>query len=329
MIVIHVNDRLVFTGVVSSIVELEKIPELVPMADPAYEVSPRQQRQRRLCEAVVSENSPLIGKTIRDADFRASYGAAVVAVHRGGHRVEKKIGDIALYPGDTLLLQTTPNFLRAYRNDPAFYLVSGVEEWRPLRRDRAWIAGLLFLTLLVLMTTGLVPTLIAATLVAVFMVAMGCISAGEARRSVEWQVLVTIAAAFGVGTALQNSGAATAIATTLVSATEAWGAIAALAAIYLLGSILTELITNNAAAVLLFPFCLETARLYDVSPRPFLIALVLSASASFMTPIGYQTNMMVYGPGGYRFADFLKVGGPLNLLLWIVAVILIPFFWPF
>ena len=326
---IEVNDRLVFTGVVSSIVELEKIPGLVPAVDPTYEVSSKQQRLRRLCEAVVSSNSPVIGKTIREADFREFYGAAVVAVHRGGSRVIKKIGDIVLRPGDTLLLQTGPHFMRVYRNDPAFYLVSNVEEWRPLRRDRAWIAGLLFFVLIVLMTTELVPTLIAAALIAVFMVAMGCISAGEARRSVEWQVLVTIAASFGVGTALQNSGAATAIAGTIVDITKEWGPVAALAAIYFLGSITTEVITNNAASVLLFPFCLETARLYDVSPRPFIIALVLAASASFMTPIGYQTNMMVYGPGGYRFSDFLRIGGPLNAILWIAAVILIPLFWPF
>ncbi|MCA9117909.1 MAG: anion permease, partial [Planctomycetaceae bacterium] len=142
-------------------------------------------------------------------------------------------------------------------------------------------------------------------------------------------VLVTIAAAFGVGTALENSGAATAIAKTLVELTQAGGPIAALAAIYLVGSILTELITNNAAAVLMFPFCLETARLYNADPRPFLIALILSASASFMTPIGYQTNMMVYGPGGYRFSDFLRIGGPLNLILAVVAVVLIPLLWPF
>lgn len=327
--VIAANDRLVFTGVVGSIIELEKISGLVPAADPAYEVSPKQQRQRRLCEAVISENSLLIGKSIREADFRASYGAAVVAVHRGGKRVEQKIGDITLQPGDTLLLQVRPHFLRAYRNDPAFYLISDVVEWRPLRRDRAWIAVLLFLILIGLMTAGLVPTLIAATLVAILMVLVGCISAGDAQRSVEWQVLITIAAAFGVGTALENSGAATVIATTLVDATEVWGPIAALAVIYLLGSLMTEVITNNAAAVLLFPFCLETARLYEVNPRPFLIALALAASASFMTPIGYQTNMMVYGPGGYRFSDFLRIGTPLNLLLWITAVLLIPLFWPF
>lgn len=326
--VLRENDRLIFTGIVSSIIELEKIPGLVPIADPDYAVAPGQQRRRRLCEAVVSESAPLVGKTIRDADFRATYGAAVVAVHRAGKRVEKKIGDITLRAGDTLLLQVPPHFQRAYRHDPSFYLVSDVEEWRPIRRDRTWIALILFAGLIALMTTGVLPIHLSATLIAVAMVALGCLSAGEARRSVEWQVLITIAAAFGVGTALEKSGAATAIASGLVDATRAWGPIAALAVIYLLGSIITEIITNNAAAVLLFPFCLETARLYEANSRPFLMVLVLSASASFMTPIGYQTNMMVYGPGGYRFTDFLRVGAPLNLLLWGVAVLLVPVFWP-
>ena len=327
--VIQVHDRLIFTGVVSSIVELEKTAGLVPAADPSYEVAPHQQRSRRLCEAVISANSPLIGKTIREADFRASYGAAVVAVHRGGSRVEKKIGDIRLRPGDTLLLQTQPHFLRVYRNDPAFYLISDVEEWYPVRHDRTWVALMLFVVLLVLMTTGLLPTVLAAALIATGMVFLGCLSAGEARRSIEWQVLVTIAAAFGVGSALQNSGAAASVATALFDSTQGWGPIAALACVYLLGSIVTELITNNAAAVLLFPFCLEVARLYDVSPRPFIFALMLAASASFMTPIGYQTNMMIYGPGGYRFTDFLRVGAPLNLLLWLIAIFLVPAIWPF
>ncbi len=327
--VIQTGDRLVFTGIVSSIIELEKIPGLVPVADSGFEASPRKQQQHRLCEAVISESSPLVGKTIRGADFRATYGAAVLAVHRGGKRLEQKIGDITLQPGDTLLLQVRPHFLRAYRHDPAFYLISDVADWRPIRRDRAWIAVGLFLTLLVLMTTGWVDGLVAAALVAVLMVAAGCLSSGDARRSVDWQVLITIAASFGVGAALQNSGAATAIASTLVNSTESWGPIAALAVIYLLGSLITEVITNNAAAVLIFPFCLETARLYNVDARPFVMALVLAASASFMTPIGYQTNMMVYGPGGYRFTDFLRIGAPLNFLLWPVAVILIPIAWPF
>ncbi len=328
--VIEENDRIVFTGIVSSIIDLEKIVGLVPIAELDYQVSSGEQRGRRLCEAVISESSRLVGKTIRDADFRATYGAAVVAVHRGGKRVAKKIGDIALRPGDTLLMQVRPHFLRAHRHDPSFYLISDVDDYRPLRRDRAWISLLLFAGLILLMITGWVSTIVAATLAAVLMVAAGCISAGDARRSIEWQVLITIAAAFGIGSALQNSGAAAAVAATLFDATRELGPIAALAAIYIITSLLTELITNNAAAVLVFPFCLETARLYDnASPKPFLMALILAASASFMTPIGYQTNMMVYGPGGYRFGDFLRIGAPLNLLLWIVATVLIPLCWPF
>lgn len=327
--VIEAGDRLVFAGIVSSIVELKKIGGLVPIADPHYEVTPKQQTQRQLCEAVISQTSPLIGKTIRDADFRATYGAAVVAVHRGEQRLVGKLGDVTLEPGDTLLMQVGSHFVRAHRNNPAFYLVSNVEEWRPLRRDRAGLALVAFAVLLVLMTTGIVPTLVASTLAASAMVAMGCVSSGDARRSIEWQVLITIAAAFGVGTALQESGAATAIATGFVESTHAWGPVAALAVIYALGSILTELVTNNAVAVLMFPVCIETARIYDIEPRPFLMALALAASASFMTPIGYQTNMMVYGPGGYRFGDFFKFGAPLNLILGVVAVILVPRIWGF
>jgi di/tricarboxylate transporter len=326
--VLEANSRLVFTGIVSSIIDLERIPGLVSIGDPNYEVSPRQKQGRRLCEAVISESSPLIGRTIRDADFRATYSAAVVAVHRGGKRVEKKIGDISLQSGDTLLLQVGPHFLRAHRHDPAFLLVSEMDDWRPLRRERAWVALLLFAALIIFMSTGFVAITVAATLVAVLMIALGCISAGDARRSIEWQVLITIAASFGVGEAIEASGLATAVASNVVEATRPFGPLAALAVIYFLGSLTTELITNNAAAVLMFPFCLETARLYDVSPRPFLIALVLAASASFMTPIGYQTNMMVYGPGGYRFFDFMRIGAPLHIMLWIVAMFLIPVFWP-
>lgn len=327
---IRVNDRLVFTGVVSSIVELEKIPGLVPAADPSYEVSPQQQRTRRLCEAVISEASPLIGKTIREADFRALYGAAVVAVHRGGSRVRQKIGDVRMRPGDTLLLQTTPNFLRAHRNDRSFYLISDVEEWRPMRPDRSWMATILFIVLLVLMTTGIVDTVVASALVAIAMIGVGCISTSEARRSIEWQTLVTIGAAFGVGTALENSGAAAMLAKLVFGSIQGWGPIVAIAAIYFCTWMITEVITNNAAAVLMFPFCLEMAKLYgrEENPMPFVMALVFAASASFMTPIGYQTNMMVYGPGGYKFSDYIRVGLPMNLLLWALAVILIPVFWP-
>jgi di/tricarboxylate transporter len=161
------------------------------------------------------------------------------------------------------------------------------------------------------------------------MLGLGCLSASEARKSIEWQVLVTIAAAFGVGAAIENSGAAAIIVNLAFGSIQNLGPLAALVCIYVLGFLVTELITNNAAAVLMFPFCLETAKLCDVSPLPFVIALMLAASASFMTPVGYQTNMMDYGPGGYQFSDFLKIGAPLNAILAVVALTLIPYFWPF
>jgi di/tricarboxylate transporter len=326
---LRASDRLVFTGIVSSIIEMERIPGLNPVADPAYEVSPRAQQQRRLCEAVISGTSPLIGKTIRDADFRARFNAAVIAVHRGGERVKQKVGDIELEAGDTLLLQTQPHFQRAYRNDPSFYLISDVEDWRPLRHDRAWISLAIFVALIGMMVWQDGKTLLWAMLAGLLLIATGCISATEARKSIEWQALVMIGASFGVGAALDQSGAAAFVAEALVDSTQSMGPMWGLVGIYILSVVVTEIITNNAAAVLMFPFALETARLYNVDERPFIMAVLFGASAGFMTPIGYQTHMMVYGPGGYRFADFLRVGAGMHLVLAPVVLTLIPRVWPF
>jgi di/tricarboxylate transporter len=325
--VIESGDRLVFTGVVSTIVDLKKIPGLVPAADETYEVSPRRTRGRVLCEAVISPTSPLVGKNIRNAEFRTHYNAAVVAVHRNGERLSNKIGDISLRPGDALLLQTGPHFIRAHRNNSDFYLVSDVEDSRPLRHDRAKIAVALFVGLIAAMSFNFVNPTLAAFAAAGLMIASRCISTADARQAVEWSVLVTIAASFGLGTALEESGAAATLAGFLVDVTQPLGPVATLAAIYFATMVLNEIITNNGAAALAFPFCLEAAKLMDVSPRPFLMAVTLAASFAFASPIGYQTHMMVYGPGGYRFSDFAKVGIPLNLLLWAAAVVLVPMFW--
>lgn len=326
--VLRANDRLIFTGLVGTIVDLEKIPGLVPAADATYEVSPGKRLGRRLCEAVISPTSPLVGRSIREADFRALYDAAVVAVHRNGARMTNKIGDIDLRPGDTLLLQTGHDFIRAYRNNPDFYLISDIG-WRPLRREKAWIAALVFAGLVAMMVFSSDNILLAAFLAAGLMVATRCISVNEARRSIEWPVLLAIGASFAVGKALENSGVAKTFAEGLVNLTQPIGPLAALAAIYLGTLFLTEIISNNAAVVLAFPFCVQTARLLEVSHWPFVIAVTLAASQAFASPIGYQTHMMVFGPGGYRFNDFVRVGLPLNLLLALIAVILIPLVWHF
>jgi len=327
--VIQANDRLVFTGVVNTIVDLEKIPGLVPAADAQYEVSPDKQWGRQLCETVISPSSPLVGQAVRDADFRSLYDAAIVAVHRNGARLTNKVGDIRLHAGDTLLLQVGPNFSRAFRNNPDFYLVSDVEDSRPVRFNRAWPAALIFLAMITAFVSGAIDIMLAAFLAAGAMIALRCISPTDARKSLDLPVVIAIAASFGVGKALEQSGVARLFAGLLVQATHSWGPTATLAAIYLGTMVLNELISNNAAAALSFPFCLESARLLEVSERPFIMAVTLAASYAFASPIGYQTHMMVFGPGGYRFTDFMRVGIPLNLLMGIAAVILIPRIWPF
>jgi len=327
--VLQAGDRRTFTGVVSTIVDLERIPGLVPVADDAYESRGSWRQPRQLCEAVISATSPLIGKTIRDANFRALYNAAVVAVHRGGERLKGRIGDIVLQAGDTLLLQAGPHFTQAHRNNPDFYLVSPIEESRPLRHERAPLAFLMVALLVGLMVSGVISIVMAAFLVAGLMVVTRCVSPAVARKSVDWQVLLTIAGALAMATALQKTGAAETIAGLVVSATQPLGLHAALLAVFLITMVFTELITNNAAAAMIFPFAIAVAEHFGVNPRPFAIVVMYAASASFVTPIGYQTNMMVFGPGGYRFGDFVRVGLPLSAMLCVLATVIVPMVWPF
>ncbi len=327
--VIEADDRLVFTGVVDTIVDLKKIPGLEPAAE-ATDQSSQEQRRRRMCEAVVSRSSPLIGQTVREAQFRSHYNAAIVAIHRNGERLTTKIGDVKLEAGDTLLMQTGANFAQAHRNNPDFYLVSDVEGSQPVRYERWWAALVIFAGLLATMFFGDSETaMLGAFFAGGLMVLTRCMSGADARQSVEWPLLIAIGASFGLGTALDESGAALALSKLLYNLTEPLGPYGTLAAIYFVTMVLNELITNNGAAALAFPFCLKAAELSHCDARPFVMAVALAASLAFASPVGYQTHMMVYGPGGYRFSDFVKVGVPLNILLWIVCVILIPVIWPF
>ncbi len=332
--ILRANDILTFTGVVSHIVDLERIPGLVPVGDQEYVTESSKRRQQRLCEAVISGTSPLIYHNIREANFRALYNAAVVAVHRGGSRLKKRIGDIVLQPGDTLLLQTGPHFAQAHRNNPDFFLVSNVEGARPVRHDKAPISILLLVALIVLMTMSTnaiipIPIAMVAFLIAGLMIVTRCLSATQARQSIDMQLLITIAAAFGMAHAVHNSGVAQTISglVTIFDSGTVWGKYAALATVYLVTILLTEMTTNNAAAVLIFPVAMAVADGLDVNFKPFAMAVAFAASASFVTPIGYQTNMMVYGPGGYQFTDFIRVGLPLSIILFLLAVFLIPMVW--
>lgn len=324
---LEAGDRLVFVGVVESVVDLQRIRGLTPATDQVFKLdAPRS--ERCLIEAVVSDSCPLIGMTIRDGQFRSVYNAAVIAVARNAQRIQKKIGDIMLQSGDTLLLEANPAFATQQRNSRDFFLVSRIENSRPPRHDRAVIAWGILLAMVGVVTLQLVSLMTAAMVAAGLMVLTRCCRATEARANVDWSVLLVIAATFGIGEALKKTGAAGAMATHLVdlAGEDPW---LTLAAIYFVTMLFTEMITNNAAAVLVFPIAIAAAAELDVNVMPFIITIMMAASASFSTPIGYQTNLMVYGPGGYRFVDYLRVGIPLNLLMWITTVLLVPRIWSF
>lgn len=325
---LQANDRLVFTGVVQTIVDLQRIPGLVPAAEKHYGMDAPARRQRRMCEAVVSASFPGLGQTIRKSGFRSRYDAVVVAVHRNGERLNKKIGDIILHPGDTLLLQAGEHFERTFRGSTDFYLVSEVQDSAPILHERAWLALGVLALMIALLFSGVFEPALAALLCAGLMILLRCVPLGVARRSVDWQVLVVIGAALGFGNAIRASGLADLIAENIVQIGQSLGgAVGVLIAIYLLTNILTEVMTHIGAAAVAFPVAMASAQAMGVDARPLIIALTIAASASFATPISYQTNLMVYGPGGYRFADFLRIGLPMNLLCMIVAVIIIPWFW--
>jgi len=321
------NDRLLFAGVVESIVDLHKIRGLRPATDQVLKIdTPRD--ERRLIEAVVSNTCPVVGKSIREGRFRDVYNAAIVGVARNGQRIKQKIGDIVLRPGDTLLLVTRPSFAEQQRNSRDFFLVSMVEDAEPMRHDKALVATLILLGMVLAAASGLLSMLQAAMLAAGLMIVTRCTRGRIARRAVDWQVLVVIGASFGVGTALQTTGAAQTIAAQLIALTGDTP-VYALASVYVITAVFSAVITNNVAAVVMFPIALAAADTLQVNLMPFAITIMMAASASFATPIGYQTNLMVYGVGGYRFNDYLRMGVPLTVLVGLVTVLLAPLWWPF
>lgn len=321
------GDRLVFVGVVESVVDIQKIRGLRPATDQVFKLdAPRS--QRCLVEAVVSNSCPLVGMTIRDGRFRSTYNAAVIAAARNGERIRKKIGDIVLKPGDTLLLEAHPSFVDQQRNSRDFFLVGRVEDYTPPRHDKAWIALAILAVMVVCAGMEWLSMLHAGLLAAGLMIVTRCCSASDGTRSIDWEVLLVIGAALGIGKAMQATGVDHAIASNVLglAGDHPW---AVLACVYLVTMVLTEVMSNNAAAALMYPITMAAASGLNADYHPFVIAIMIAASCGFATPIGYQTNLMVYGPGGYKFTDYLKIGVPLNLLVMAVTLAITPLVWPF
>jgi di/tricarboxylate transporter len=287
---------------------------------------------RFLAEAVVSPECPLVGKTVRDGRFRTQYEAVIIAVRRNGQAVEQRIGDIVLEAGDTLLLETTRRFLRQQRNTRDFFLVSGVPDSQPLRQEKAFTAIAILATMVVVIAAEPVTNMSvfhAALIAAGLMGITRCLSVEQARRSVDWPTLVAIGSALVVGKMMETSGLAAVIAGRLVDVLQPLGPVAVLAGVYALTLVFTEVVTNNAAAALAFPIALAAAHGMNLNFLPFAVAIAIAASCGFATPLGYQTHLMVYGAGRYRFSDYVRVGVPLDILTAAVAIAVIPYVFPF
>ncbi|MBK1646908.1 SLC13 family permease [Thiocapsa imhoffii] len=325
--VLQGNDRLVFAGILDSVMDLQQTRGLIPATNQVFKLNvPRP--GRCFVEAVLSDKSPLVGKSVREGRFRNHYNAVIIALARNGERVACKIGDIELAPGDTLLLETRPDFVEQQRNSRDFLLVSQIGDSHPIEHRRAPLAIAIVIAMVAVVTLGWFSMLEAALLAAGLMILTRCTNSRTARRSPDWQVLVVIATSFGIGAALEKTGAASFMAGGLIGLAngDPW---ITLALVFVATAILTSLATNNVAAVLVFPIAIQAAQSIGVAPEPFILTLMVAASASFATPIGYQTNLMVFNVGGYRFGDFVRIGVPLTLLVGVVTVIIVPLVWSF
>ena len=282
----------------------------------------------RLVEIVVGPHSRLVGRSVRQLDFRRTYQVLVLALHRrGGDILEKDFSGLALEPGDSLLLQGEEEAIQRLEADDDFLVLSPLHHHRP-RYSKRPIALALSLAVVVGATAGVLPVSALALMAAVLCVLFRCLAPKEAYRAIEWRIVMMIYGMLSLGLALEKTGGAHWIADMIVNLFRDAGPWVLLSLLLLLCSALTEFLSNNAVAVLLTPIVIEIAEHLSVDARPFLMAVVLGASASFATPIGYQTNTLVYGAGGYRFSDFLRVGLPMNLLIWALGSVVIPWLWP-
>jgi di/tricarboxylate transporter len=285
-----------------------------------------------MAEALVPPMSAMIGKSLQDVGFRHRFGGFVLAIRRLEKTVLEKIAHARLHALDSLLMLIPEDRLEKLRGSDDLIVVS--ELGHRFRRRRRWWLVLFLLPAVVLVATfGWLDIEVAAVLAVIALLLSGAVTPQNAYRSINWSVLFLIASFVPVGLAIINSGTASFLADRLLSVSRFVSPEVApyvmLSLIYLLTSLLTQMISNNAAAIIVAPIALSLAGALGVDPRPFVVAVCFAASAEFMTPMGYQTNLMVYGPGGYRFTDYIRFGAPLNLLFWVLATLMIPRIWPF
>lgn len=319
--------------------DLTDYPGLRLAFKPPRTIEKEEEEDRELHQVVVKEGSRLVGSTVEEAKMLERFGVAVTGVRRGEKRIDKHLGDFVLRPGDVLLLDTKRGFQESHEDSSDFYLTSEAGGEAPKAGSQAEkkekeIGKDLYISLAVLIgiiasvTAGIFHIALAGILGVAVLLAFNVIEPGEAKGAVDWTVLIVIGAALGMGKAMEVSGAAEMISNGMVNLTIDLGPRAMLAGLVIVTAILTEIITNNGAIALMFPIALSMAQTQGLDPRAFIVSITLVSSMALLSPIGYQTNLMIYGPGNYKFTDFFKVGFPLAIVLWILVIILAPIIWP-
>lgn len=323
---IQKGDRLFFTGLTETIYELQKTPGLHSVKDQKFNIRDIDSDKYKTYEVVISNTSHLVGDTVRDSGFRSHYNAVILAIHRSGERIDKKIGDIVLQANDTLFLLAPKGFEKKWYHSRDFALVTTSLDIYSKPRWKGDLSLAILIAMVVAAATGLTPIIFAAAVAAVLMIATNIINPKDAQKAVAWDVLLLIAASFGIARAIGNSGLAEVLGNGLINGLSFMGDIGIIIGIFALTSTSTLLITNNAAAAIVFPIALSITQTMNINPQAIMLTLVLAASTSFASPIGYQTNLMVYSAGNYRFKDFFRIGALMNIFVGLIVIIAIKIF---
>lgn len=324
---LEAGDRLTFIGAPEMARELLKLRGIRPVEHQAGKLEIANNR-RCIVELVIGPDFPDLGRTVKESRFRTHYNAVILSLSRDGNRQPGKLGSLEFKIGDTLLVETSLEFVDHYRFRKDFLLVSPLSNSAPPDYSKAPRALLIMAAMIAATATGLIEVLQASLLASAAMVGARCVTGAHARRRIDLRVLIVIAASFGLGAAMKDSGAAQII-TTILLPDHNVSPLVALSVVYVVTVFFTEVMTNNAAAVLVFPIAQTFSESLGVSIFPFAVAIMIGGSASFITPLGYQTNLMVYGPGRYKFIDYVKVGTPLSILVAGSSLLIIPLVWNF
>jgi di/tricarboxylate transporter len=322
------GDLLLLYGNVKTLIDLQNQYGLELLKDVKVRDQELNSHDLRMNEVLIPPNSNLIGRTLKASGYFYRSRSAVLGIQRRGKVIRERLSDIKLESGDTLLIQSHKDDLSSLLNSPEAIVMNELTELH-IRRDKALVSILMMLLVIVLVAFNILPLIVAAIIGAAGIVISRCLTLEEAYEAIDWKIIFLLGGIIPLGLALEQNGAALWVADSVFDPLIQFGPIVALAVIYLITAVMTESLSNIATAVVMAPIAISLAVAMDVDPRPFLIAVTFAASTSFATPVGYQTNTMIYSPGGYRFRDFLKVGGPLNLIFFGLAVLLIPLFWPF